>query len=99
MYSIEYIAESLRAARKKKGLSQKALSMKVGIPQSHISKIEHGHVDLQISSLIELARVLDLEFMLVPRELLPVFKALQRQGQNEEEEQIPLYRLDEEEIE
>ena len=36
------------------------------MPQSHISKIERGAVDLQLSSLIELARVLDLDIMSVP---------------------------------
>ncbi len=66
--SITHIAEQLKEAREDKGLSQRALSEKVGIPQSHISKIENGAVNLQLSSLIELSRVLDLELMLVPKQ-------------------------------
>jgi transcriptional regulator with XRE-family HTH domain len=66
--SIQHIARQIKEAREAKGLSQRALSKKVGIPQSHISKIENGAVNLQLSSLIELTRVLGLELMLVPKE-------------------------------
>ena len=55
-YATEHIAESLKAARERKGLSQRALSAKAGVPQSHISKIENGAVDLRLSSLVELAQ-------------------------------------------
>ena len=65
--SIAHIALQIKEAREAKGLSQRALSKKVGIPQSHISRIENGAVNLQLSSLIELARVLELELMLVPK--------------------------------
>ena len=77
-YLVENIAQELKAARNKKGLSQRELGAKVGIPQSHISKIENGAVDLKTSSLIELARALDLELMLVPRALIPAVQGLQR---------------------
>ncbi|MBX3509737.1 MAG: helix-turn-helix transcriptional regulator [Hyphomonadaceae bacterium] len=72
------LAEQLKAARAGKGLSQRALGQKVGVPQSHISKIESGQVDIKTSSLIELARALGLEPMLVPRRLMPAVEALSR---------------------
>ena len=75
-YATEHIAERLRAAREAMGLSQRDLSARSGVPQSHISKIESGTVDLRLSSLVELARVLDLEFALVPRKLLPAVEAI-----------------------
>src|SRR5882757_4543902 len=77
-YAGEHIIAALKAAREDKGLSQRQLSRKAGVPQSHISKIEHGTVDLQLSSLIELARVLDLEIMSVPRKLVPAVQAVVR---------------------
>ncbi|MCH9000308.1 MAG: helix-turn-helix transcriptional regulator [Proteobacteria bacterium] len=77
-YLVENIAQELKAARNNKGLSQRKLGAKVGVPQSHISKIENGTVDLKTSSLIELARALDLELMLVPRALIPAVQGLQR---------------------
>jgi len=47
-------------------------------PRSHISKVEKGAVDLRLSSLIELARALDLEFMLVPRPVVPAVRSIIR---------------------
>ncbi len=99
LYSLEQIVAALKAARTQKGLSQKALGVKVGLPQSHISRIEQGLVDLQTSSLIQLARTLDLELMLVPSKLVPTFQALQRVKKEKALEQVPMYRLDEDEDE
>lgn len=62
-----------------RGLSQRALALKVGLPQSHISKIESGGVDIRLGSLIELARVLELELELVPRKAVPAVKSIIRQ--------------------
>lgn len=91
--SITHIGLALKEAREKKGLSQRALSAKTKVPQSHLSKIERGEVDIQTSTLIEIARVLDLEPMLVPRRLVPTFKALLRGSQNTRK-QTPLYSLE-----
>jgi len=77
-YAITHVTDQLKAARKERGLSQRALSKLAGVPQSHISKIENGTVDLRLSSLIELARVLGLELMLVPRKALPAVKSIVR---------------------
>ena len=46
-YAGEHIIAALKAARQEKGLSQRELSAKAGVPQSHISKIERGAVDLR----------------------------------------------------
>ena len=77
-YTITHITDKLKAEREAQGLSQLALSKLAGIPQSHISKIENGTVDLRLSSLIELARVLGLELILVPRKALPAVKSIVR---------------------
>ncbi len=90
-YSVEELAKHIKLGRKKKGLSQRALSAKIGIPQSHISKIENGMVDLQTSSLIEIARTLDLELLLVPRNLLPTIRALQNTSLMQQS--TPAYQL------
>jgi len=77
-YVTEHIAWTLKEARENKGLSQRALSKKTGVPQSHISKIESGAVDLRLSSLMELARVLDLELAFVPRKTVPAVQSIVR---------------------
>jgi len=75
---IDEIAASIRAARQAKALTQKELGQRVGLPQSHISKIEKGAVDLQLSSLVEIARALDLEVKIVPRKALPAVEGAVR---------------------
>ncbi len=75
-YNTEYIASTLRFAREARGLSQRELSVTSGVPQGHISKIENNAVDLRVSSLIALARVLDLEPMLIPRKSVPAVQSI-----------------------
>lgn len=82
-YNIEEIIQAIKQARKNKGLSQRALSAKAGLPQSHISKIEQGDVNIKISTLIDLARALDLEIKLVPRKLIPAVNSITRKSGSE----------------
>ena len=79
-YEIDEIVEGLKQARINKGLTQRGLSAKAGVPQSHISKIESGAVDIKVSSLIELARTLDLELMLIPRRHTTAVKSIVGEG-------------------
>jgi len=102
-YAIEQIAEALRSAREARGLSQRALSAKSGVPQGHISKIENGTVNLRLSSLVELARVLELELALVPRKSLPAIHAIVRRTRGEANGGNrapirPAYSLDEDDL-
>jgi HTH-type transcriptional regulator/antitoxin HipB len=73
---LEVLSGQLKRAREGKGLSQRALAERVGIPQGHLSRIENGTVDLQSSTLIQLARALDLELTLIPTRALPAVEAL-----------------------
>ncbi|AZM95978.1 helix-turn-helix domain-containing protein [Vreelandella venusta] len=96
-YATEQILESLREARARKGFSQRELSARSGVPQSHISKIESGGVDLRVSSLIALARVLDLELFVAPKKSVPAIKSIIRSSkgnQGEGEQVSPAYQLD-----
>lgn len=77
-YAGDPIFEGLRIARQRKALSQRDLSHRAHVPQSYISRIEQGQIDLQLSSLLELSRALDLELVLVPRKLLPSVQAIIR---------------------
>jgi transcriptional regulator with XRE-family HTH domain len=55
----------VRAARKRKGLSQRELSAKTGIPQPMISSIERGLQDPRYSTLQRILRACDLEIDIV----------------------------------
>ncbi len=82
-HAIEDISASLRRAREAKSISQRELSRLTGVPQGHISKIESGAVDIRVSSLIALARALDLEVTLVPRKAVPAVQSIARQSDAE----------------
>jgi predicted transcriptional regulator len=75
-YSTQYIAEQLKKTRENMGLSQRELSARSGVPQSHLSKIESGNVDLRLSSLVAIARVLELELALIPRKYLSAVNSI-----------------------
>ena len=77
-YEAEELAATLKAVRERSGISQRALSARAGVPQSHISKIERGHVNLTVSSLTAIANALDLDIALVPRQAMPAVNAICR---------------------
>lgn len=79
-YDAEEIAQRLKSARESRGLSQRQLSARAGIPQGQISRIEQGAVDLRLSTLLALSRVLELEPVLIPRAMIPAVNALTRQS-------------------
>lgn len=93
-YTTEQIAAALKTAREAKGLSQRALSKLAGVPQSHISKIENGAVDLRLSSLVEITRALGLEVTLVPRKAVPAVQSIVRGSRLATDTVKPAYRLD-----
>ena len=70
------IATIIRNTRKNKGLTQTDLGKKVGLPQSHISQIESGNIDVRVSSLQEITKLLDLELVFVPHHFKPAIEAI-----------------------
>lgn len=92
---MEALIKELRIARKKKGFTQSVLAQRIGLPQGHISSIEQGKIDLRVSTLIQMARILDYEVMLVPRQLNSLVKAMIEEKEGIESE--PLWQPDEEE--
>lgn len=53
--------KSLRAIRLKKGLSQSRLAELIGTTQAHIARIESGATDVQVGTLVRLAKALGTE--------------------------------------
>lgn len=77
------LIKQLKTARQALGLKQSELGKKLGLPQSHISKIERGATDLRLSTVTDMARILDQELVLVPRHLVPHVTSLLRGGTQE----------------
>jgi transcriptional regulator with XRE-family HTH domain len=79
-YQTEGLLAQLRQARQAAGISQRALSTRTGLTQSHISKIESGAVEPGLDGLVTLARALDLEIVFVPKHLLPAVQGILHAG-------------------
>ncbi len=85
------ILKELKIARQEKGLNQSEFGNKLGLPQSHISKIEREETNPRLSTVIDMARIVDRELMLVPRRLAPVIRTMIDGGH----EQNPMWKPDE----
>jgi len=70
-YKTEHITQQIRAAREARHMSQRELSARSGLTQSHISQIERGTMEPGLASLVDVARALDLEIILAPKKLMP----------------------------
>lgn len=75
-YQSESLIAQAREVREASGLSQRTLSERAGLTQSHISQIESGKMEPGLSSFIDMTRALDLEVMLVPKKLVPAVLGL-----------------------
>lgn len=90
------IAE-LKQARKQQNMTQKTLGKKLDMPQGYISKIERAEINLTLNNFIELARILGLELMLIPKLYILPVKNLCSSNLSSQNEDDPLYSLDENE--
>jgi transcriptional regulator with XRE-family HTH domain len=77
------IREAIKHGRQTKGWSQLELGRKVRLAQRHISGIETGKIVPRYDTLLEILRALDLDLVLVPRALMPVVKAIERDSRNQ----------------
>jgi transcriptional regulator with XRE-family HTH domain len=85
-YGLASLTEAMRRARLAKGWSQRELSARAHLTQAQISRIECGEVDLQVSTLLELARSLNLDLKLVPRSAITAVEAAVRSAEERSEE-------------
>ena len=86
------LSQQLHDARKAQKLTQAQLGERLGWAQTRVSTIESGRVDPRLSGVVQMARVVDHELMLVPRAMVPAVSAMLA-GKPEE----PLWSLGNEE--
>lgn len=60
-----YMAECLRDARKKAGLTQQQLADMIGKKRSYVTLIEQGETDMQLSTFIQISEAIGLHISLV----------------------------------
>jgi len=76
IHDYQMVARALKEARERNGLSQRAPAQKSGVLQARISRIKSGSADFRLSTLLGLARALDLELALVPRKALAAVQSV-----------------------
>lgn len=92
------LATDLLHRRKALGLLQVDVGRLAGIGQAHVSRIEAGGGDPRLSTLTEIARSVEAEIVLVPRELVGPVRAMLAAGlghQVQSDVNMPAYSLDE----
>lgn len=72
--------DELVAARKAHGLTQADLARSAGLSRMTVQRTEAQDIDPRLSTVLEMARVLDMELMLVPAALRPELEAFVRSG-------------------
>ncbi len=57
---IDYVGGHIKQARENAGLTQTELSIRTGLPQSHISRLENGQHSPSFSTLDKISKALDI---------------------------------------
>ena len=73
--SVLPFGQLLATTRKKLGISQTEAARRLAMTNGQLSRIEHG-ADLRVSTLLDVARFLKLEPMLIPRHRVSSVRAL-----------------------
>ncbi|AJE99865.1 XRE family transcriptional regulator [Pandoraea apista] len=74
------LMESLVVARKDAAMTQAELADRAGLSRMTVQKVESGALDPRMSTVLEMARALGLEPMLVPASLRQEVEAFLRSG-------------------
>jgi transcriptional regulator with XRE-family HTH domain len=74
------IINDLTSYRKSRGLTQEQLASMAGVSRMTVNKIEKQGGDPQFSTLMTLARAMDLELMAVPKSMRPALDSFVRSG-------------------
>lgn len=77
---IDALIESLAASRKAQHITQAQLAERAGLSRMAVQRTETGDVDPRYSTLAEMARVLGLQLLAVPADLVPALQAFIQSG-------------------
>ncbi|HEX3468788.1 MAG TPA: helix-turn-helix transcriptional regulator [Candidatus Elarobacter sp.] len=69
------IGRLLAEERERQGISQGALAKRLGVSAPNLSRIEHG-ADLRVSTLVDVARALGFEPVLIPKNTISAVRAV-----------------------
>ncbi|MDP9025818.1 MAG: helix-turn-helix domain-containing protein [Candidatus Eremiobacteraeota bacterium] len=78
------LGQAFKRRRHKLFLTQAELARRLGMTQSHIAAVERGDRQTRWSTVVEIARALELEAMLIPRERITAVNAVLHLGPEDE---------------
>lgn len=88
---LDKMLKAIKRRRKELKISQAEVSQRTGLNQGRISEFERGNVNSRMGTFIEISRAVELEPVLVPRELLSsVMSIIDGKQQSDR----PIYALD-----
>lgn len=85
-----HIGTTLARARRRQGLTQAELANRMGRDQTYVARVEGGKRDPRWETVMDFARALELEPMLVPRSWVPAVIAIVQGGGEPSSEAPPL---------
>lgn len=69
------VGQLIAFERERQGISQGTLARRLGVSQANLSRIEHG-ADLRFSTLLDVARALGMEPMIVPKRTVAAVRSV-----------------------
>jgi HTH-type transcriptional regulator / antitoxin HipB len=85
-----HIGEILARERRRRHLTQADLAKLMGRDQTYIARVEGGKRDPRWATVLDFARALDLEPMLIPRSWVPAVTTIVQGGSDQSNEAPPL---------
>ncbi len=89
---MENIRALIKKGRLRKGISQKAMAKLSGLTQPQLSNFEQGR-DAYLSSVIQIADVLDMRLIVVPKESLKLIERVLNSPKGESESLLNKYAI------
>ena len=83
--ALQDIGAQIAQARRSAGLTQEQVANLAGITRPRFRDIEKGVAAARTSTLLNIARAVGLEVMLVPQPLMPAVRALLQQGADDDQ--------------
>ncbi|QOZ29608.1 helix-turn-helix domain-containing protein [Bradyrhizobium sp. CCBAU 51753] len=80
----QQLGRFLRDARKQAGLTQEQVAERAGLSRPRYRDIEQGNAAARATTLINVARALGMELMLIPQAMVPGVNALLRPSEDED---------------
>ncbi|MGX7741557.1 helix-turn-helix domain-containing protein [Rhodopseudomonas parapalustris] len=82
---LKELGERLRSARLAAGLSQEEVAARAGISRPRYRDIETGAAAARATSLVNIARALGLEMMLIPQAMVPAVQSMLLPGDDDDD--------------